>query len=228
MEYINQEENKVEGNDNENNNNKKNNIHNEDNTKVNENNSNDNNNELNNDNDNKNNNDNNNDNNDNNNNNNNNGNIDNNININDNNIGNRNMIDKDIDEEKRLINSYKEYLSQAEKTIDTLFLIKTKKDFLQMVRDKATEFEEVNKTMRIIKRFQGKNRQSKINISKSVVIAKDNESSELEYYAEDNESSKDKEIQDKIFRTYMNAERRKMEKFINNEREGKFIRNKES
>ena len=97
-----------------------------------------------------------------------------------------------------------------------------------MVRDKATEYEEANKTMRIIKRFQGKNRQSKINISKSVVIAKDNESSELEYYAEDNESSKDKEIQDKIFRTYMNAERRKMEKFINNEREGKFIRIKES
>ena len=138
------------------------------------------------------------------------------------------MIDKDLDEEKRLINSYKEYLSQAEKTIDTLFLIKTKKDFLQMVRDKATEYEEANKTMRIIKRFQGKNRQSKINISKSVVIAKDNDSTELEYYAEDNESSKDKEIQDKIFRTYMNAERRKMEKFINNEREGKFIRIKES
>jgi hypothetical protein len=152
MKYTDEEENKVEGNDKDNNSN--NNITNKDNTKINENNTNDNNNDLNNDNNN---------NNENNNNNDNNENIDNNININDNNIENRNMIDKDLDEEKRLINSYKEYLSQAEKTIDTLFLIKTKKDFLQMVRDKATEYEEANKTMRIIKRFQGKNRQSKIN-----------------------------------------------------------------
>ena len=125
----------------------------------------------------------------------------------------------DINEEKKLIQSYKEYLSQAEDTINKLFLMKTKNDFFQMIRDKASEFEDANKTIRIIKRVQDKNNKKKINVSKSVAIPKEN--SELEYCADDIENSKENEIQEKIFRTYMNAERRKMEKFINNEKEGK-------
>ena len=62
-------------------------------------------------------------------------------------------------------------------------------------------------------------------MSKSLVIPKEN--SELEYCADDNENSKENEIQERIFRTYMNAERRKMTKFINNEKEGKIIKNKD-
>ena len=166
-----------------------------------------------------------------------NSNINNNININDNsnmnnnssNIYNNNSISLlDPNEEKKLIQSYKEYLSQAEKTIDALFLMKSKNDFLQMIRDKANEFEDANKTMRIIKRYQDKNKKNKINISKSMVLPKDSQNSELEYCADDIENSKENEIQEKIFRTYMNAERRKMEKFINNEKEGRMIRNKDS
>ena len=166
-----------------------------------------------------------------------NSNINNNININDNsnmnnnssNIYNNNSISLlDPNEEKKLIQSYKEYLSQAEKTIDALFLMKSKNDFLQMIRDKANEFEDANKTMRIIKRYQDKNKKNKNNISKSMVLPKDSQNSELEYCADDIENSKENEIQEKIFRTYMNAERRKMEKFINNEKEGRMIRNKDS
>jgi hypothetical protein len=152
----------------------------------------------------------------------------NNSNVNINNSSNRfsnniNLLNED--EEKKLIESYKEYLKQSEDTIQKLFLIKTKNDFLQMIRDKANEFEDANKTIRIIKRFQDKNNKKKINMSKSLVIPKEN--SELEYCADDNENSKENEIQERIFRTYMNAERRKMEKFINNEKEGKIIKNKD-
>ena len=166
-----------------------------------------------------------------------NSNINNNININDNsnmnnnssNIYNNNSISLlDPNEEKKLIQSYKEYLSQAEKTIDALFLMKSKNDFLQMIRDKANEFEDANKTMRIIKRYQDKNKKNKINISKSMVLPKDSQNSELEYCADDIENSKENEIQEKIFRTYMNAERKKMERFINNEKEGRLLKNKES
>ena len=132
----------------------------------------------------------------------------------------------DINEEKKLIQSYKDYLAQAEDTINKLFLMKTKNDFFQMIRDKASEFEDANKTIRIIKRFQDKNNKKKINVSKSVAIPKEN--SELEYCADDIENSKENEIQEKIFRTYMNAERRKMEKFINNEKETRIIKNKDS
>ena len=131
----------------------------------------------------------------------------------------------DINEEKKLIQSYKDYLTQAEDTINKLFLMKTKNDFFQMIRDKASEFEDANKTIRIIKRFQDKNNKKKINVSKSVAIPKEN--SELEYCADDIENSKENEIQEKIFRTYMNAERRKMEKFINNEKETRIIKNKD-
>ena len=152
----------------------------------------------------------------------------NNSNVNINNSSNRfsnNVTLLNEDEEKKLIESYKEYLKQSEDTIQKLFLIKTKNDFLQMIRDKANEFEDANKTIRIIKRFQDKNNKKKINMSKSLVIPKEN--SELEYCADDNENSKENEIQERIFRTYMNAERRKMEKFINNEKEGKIIKNKD-
>ena len=158
-----------------------------------------------------------------------NSNLNNNSNINNNssNIYNSNSMSVlDINEEKKLIQSYKDYLAQAETTIDTLLLMKTKNDFMQMIRDKASKFEDANKTMRIIKRFQDKNKKNKINISKSVAIPKEN--SELEYCADDIENSKENEIQEKIFRTYMNAERKKMERFINNEREGRLIKNKES
>ena len=151
-----------------------------------------------------------------------------NSNVNINNSSNRfsnNVTLLNEDEEKKLIESYKEYLKQSEDTIQKLFLIKTKNDFLQMIRDKANEFEDANKTIRIIKRFQDKNNKKKINMSKSLVIPKEN--SELEYCADDNENSKENEIQERIFRTYMNAERRKMEKFINNEKEGKIIKNKD-
>ena len=129
------------------------------------------------------------------------------------------------EEEAKLIKSYKEYLAQAEKTIDALFLMKTKNDFLQMIRDKASEFDEANKTLKIIKKVQDSTKNSRGSISKD--SKKSDLNSELEYIQEE-ENSKEKEIQDKIFMTYINAERRKMEKFINNEREGKFIRNKES
>ena len=152
----------------------------------------------------------------------------NNSNVNINNSSNRfsnNVTLLNEDEEKKLIESYKEYLKQSEDTIQKLFLIKTKNDFLQMIRDKANEFEDANKTIRIIKRFQDKNNKKKINMSKSLVIPKEN--SELEYCADDNENSKENEIQERIFRTYMNAERRKMEKFINNEKEEKIIKNKD-
>ena len=158
----------------------------------------------------------------NNNNNNNNRNNNTNINMNSSSINNNNYSVSLLDEseEKKLINAYKEYLGQAEKTIDALFLMKTKNDFLQMIRDKANEFEDANKTMKIIKRYQDK-KKNKINTSKSVVMRRDSQNNELEYCADDNENSKENEIQEKIFRTYMNAERKKMEKFINNEKEGK-------
>ena len=158
----------------------------------------------------------------NNNNNNNNRNNNSNININSSSINNNNYSVSLLDEseEKKLINAYKEYLGQAEKTIDALFLMKTKNDFLQMIRDKANEFEDANKTMKIIKRYQDK-KKNKNNTSKSVVMRRDSQNNELEYCADDNENSKENEIQEKIFRTYMNAERKKMEKFINNEKEGK-------
>ena len=157
-----------------------------------------------------------------NNNNNNNRNNNSNININSSSINNNNYSVSLLDEseEKKLINAYKEYLGQAEKTIDALFLMKTKNDFLQMIRDKANEFEDANKTMKIIKRYQDK-KKNKNNTSKSVVMRRDSQNNELEYCADDNENSKENEIQEKIFRTYMNAERKKMEKFINNEKEGK-------
>ena len=126
------------------------------------------------------------------------------------------------DEEAKLIKSYKEYLAQAEKTIDALFLMKTKNDFLQMIRDKASEFDEANKTLKIIKKVQDSTKNSRGSVSKGL-SKKSDQNSELEY-VQDEESSKEREIQDKIFMTYINAERRKMEKFINNEREIKFIK----
>ena len=138
------------------------------------------------------------------------------VNINMSGIGSMSLLEQD--EEAKLIKSYKEYLAQAEKTIDALFLMKTKNDFLQMVRDKASEFDEANKTLKIIKKVQDINKKGRGSISKSV---KEDKYSELEYCAEDNESTKEKELQEKIFRTYMNAERKKMERFINNEKEGK-------
>jgi hypothetical protein len=145
----------------------------------------------------------------------------NNSNINISVIGSMSVLDQE--EEKKLIKAYKEYLIQAEKTIDALFLMKTKNDFLQMVRDKASEFDDANKTLKIIKKVQDMNKKNKKSISKSVSM-KNNLYGELEYCADDNESTKEKELQDKIFRTYMNAERKKMERFINNEKEGKTIK----
>ena len=65
--------------------------------------------------------------------------------------------------------------------------------------------DEANKTMKIIKKY---------NDLKNVCM-RDFQYNEFEYYADDNES-KENVIQEKIFRTYMNTERRKMEKFINN------------
>ena len=143
------------------------------------------------------------------------------ININMSGIGSMSVLEQD--EEAKLIKSYKEYLAQAEKTIDALFLMKTKNDFLQMVRDKASEFDEANKTLKIIKKVQDMNKKTRVSLSKSVSM-RDDQNSELEYCADDNESSKEKELQEKIFRTYMNAERKKMERFINNEKEGKPIK----
>ena len=143
------------------------------------------------------------------------------VNINMSGIGSMSVLEQE--EETRLIKSYKEYLAQAEKTIDALFLMKTKNDFLQMVRDKASEFDEANKTLKIIKKVQDVNKKGRGSLSKSMSVKSD-QNSELEYIADDNESSKEKELQEKIFRTYMNAERKKMERFINNEKEGKPIK----
>ena len=143
------------------------------------------------------------------------------VNINMSGIGSMSVLEQE--EEARLIKSYKEYLTQAEKTIDALFLMKTKNDFLQMVRDKASEFDEANKTLKIIKKVQDVNKKGRGSLSKSMSVKSD-QNSELEYIADDNESSKEKELQEKIFRTYMNAERKKMERFINNEKEGKPIK----
>ena len=140
------------------------------------------------------------------------------VNINMSGIGSMSVLDQD--EEAKLIKSYKEYLNQAEKTIDALFLMKTKNDFLQMVRDKASEFDEANKTLKIIKKVQDGNKKSRASISKSVAL-KEEKYSEYEYGVDENESAKERELQEKIFRTYMIAERRKMEIFINNEKEGK-------
>ena len=78
------------------------------------------------------------------------------VNINMSGFGNVSLLEQD--EEAKLIKSYKEYLAQAEKTIDALFLMKTKNDFLQMVRDKASEFDEANKTLKIIKKVQDSNK----------------------------------------------------------------------
>ena len=103
-----------------------------------------------------------------------------------------------------------------------IFLMKTKNDFLQMVRDKASEFDEANKTLKIIKKVQDSTKSRGGNVSRGL-SKKSEQNSELEYAADD-ESTKEKELQDKIFRTYMNAERRKMEKFINNEKDVKLIR----
>ena len=141
------------------------------------------------------------------------------VNINMSGFGNVSLLEQD--EEAKLIKSYKEYLAQAEKTIDTLFLMKTKNDFLQMVRDKASEFDEANKTLKIIKKVQDSNK-NRGSISRGL-SRKSDQNSELEYAADD-ASTKEKELQDKIFRTYMNAERKKMEKFINNEKDVKLIK----
>ena len=141
------------------------------------------------------------------------------VNINMSGFGNVSLLEPD--EEAKLIKSYKEYLAQAEKTIDALFLMKTKNDFLQMVRDKASEFDEANKTLKIIKKVQDSNK-NRGSISRGL-SRKSDQNSELEYAADD-ASTKEKELQDKIFRTYMNAERKKMEKFINNEKDVKLIK----
>ena len=141
------------------------------------------------------------------------------VNINMSGFGNVSLLEQD--EEAKLIKSYKEYLAQAEKTIDALFLMKTKNDFLQMVRDKASEFDEANKTLKIIKKVQDSNK-NRGSISRGL-SRKSDQNSELEYAADD-ASTKEKELQDKIFRTYMNAERKKMEKFINNEKDVKLIK----
>ena len=87
-----------------------------------------------------------------------------------------------------------------------------------MVRDKASEFDEANKTLKIIKKVQDTNKKGRGSLSKSVTM-KGDQNSELEYAADD-ASTKEKELQDKIFRTQMNIERKKMERFINNEKEG--------
>ena len=142
------------------------------------------------------------------------------VNINMSGFGSVSLLEQE--EEAKLIKSYKEYLAQAEKTIDALFLMKTKNDFLQMIRDKASEFDEANKTLKIIKKVQDSTKNSRGSVSKGL-SKKSDQNSELEY-VQDEESSKEREIQDKIFMTYINAERRKMEKFINNEREIKFIK----
>ena len=142
------------------------------------------------------------------------------VNINMSGFGSVSLLEQE--EEAKLIKSYKEYLAQAEKTIDALFLMKTKNDFLQMIRDKASEFDEANKTLKIIKKVQDSTKNSRGSVSKGL-SKKSDQNSELEY-VQDEESSKEKEIQDKIFMTYINAERRNMEKFINNEREIKFIK----
>ena len=141
------------------------------------------------------------------------------VNINMSGFGNVSLLEQD--EEAKLIKSYKEYLAQAEKTIDALFLMKTKNDFLQMVRDKASEFDEANKTLKIIKKVQDSNK-NRGSISRGL-SRKSDQNSELEYAADD-ASTKEKELQDKIFRTYMSAERKKMEKFINNEKDVKLIK----
>ena len=141
------------------------------------------------------------------------------VNINMSGFGNVSLLEQD--EEAKIIKSYKEYLAQAEKTIDALFLMKTKNDFLQMVRDKASEFDEANKTLKIIKKVQDSNK-NRGSISRGL-SRKSDQNSELEYAADD-ASTKEKELQDKIFRTYMNAERKKMEKFINNEKDVKLIK----
>ena len=119
------------------------------------------------------------------------------ININMSGYGSISLLEQD--EEAKLIKSYKEYLAQAEKTIDALFLMKTKNDFLQMVRDKASEFDEANKTLKIIKKVQDTNKKGRGSLSKSVTM-KGDQNSELEYAADD-ASTKEKELQDKIFRT---------------------------
>ena len=141
------------------------------------------------------------------------------VNINISGFGSVSLLEQE--EEAKLIKSYKEYLAQAEKTIDALFLMKTKNDFLQMIRDKASEFDEANKTLKIIKKVQDSTKNSRGSISKD--SKKSDLNSELEYIQEE-ENSKEKEIQDKIFMTYINAERRKMEKFINNEKEVKLVK----
>ena len=114
------------------------------------------------------------------------------VNINMSGIGSMSVLEQE--EEARLIKSYKEYLAQAEKTIDALFLMKTKNDFLQMVRDKASEFDEANKTLKIIKKVQDVNKKGRGSLSKSMSVKSD-QNSELEYIADDNESSKEKELQ---------------------------------
>jgi hypothetical protein len=86
-------------------------------------------------------------------------------NMNDNTYNQISLLDES--EEMKLINAYKEYLAQADKTIDALFLMKTKNDFLDMIREKANEFDDANKTMKIIKRHQDK-RKSKNNLTRSI------------------------------------------------------------
>ena len=100
--------------------------------------------------------------------------------------------------------------------------MKTKKDFLQMIRDKVAEFDDTNKTLQIMQRYNDKGLNN--SLSKSIVIKKNLENNELEYCDDDNDLGKESEIQEKIFRTYMNAERRKMETFINNEKEVKKVK----
>ena len=100
--------------------------------------------------------------------------------------------------------------------------MKTKKDFLQMIRDKVAEFDDTNKTLQIMQRYNDKGLNN--NLSKSIAVKKILENNELEYCDDDNDLGKESEIQEKIFRTYMNAERRKMETFINNEKEVKKVK----
>ncbi len=119
----------------------------------------------------------------------------------------------DLNNEDYLINLYNNYLIEAEKNIDILFLCHSKKEFLNMLREKEIE-ENLKKGKRIRSKFLDKNISKESSKNKRY-----SEMDELEFINDDIIEEKENKIQQLIFNQYMNSQKRKVELYIKNERE---------
>ena len=116
----------------------------------------------------------------------------------------------DLNNEDYLINLYNNYLIEAEKNIDILFLCHSKKEFLNMLREKEIE-ENLKKGKRIRSKFLDKNISKESSKNKRY-----SEMDELEFINDDIIEEKENKIQQLIFNQYMNSQKRKVELYIKN------------